>query len=92
MKDQWPLVLGILFLAVLVGLVRPWERPDSIQLLEDERNAYRDSLVIAKREKQLLIQQLDTLQKIKIDEIRSVDSIHVDSLLLYIANFPPAQR
>lgn len=91
MRDHWPIVFGILFLAIVVGLVRPWEKPKDIQLLETERNAYRDSLAIVKHEKQVLMQQLDTLQKIKIDEIRSVDSLHVDSLLLYIANFPTAQ-
>lgn len=62
-----------------------------LDILEQERDAYRDSLAIAKHEKQVLVMQLDTLQKIKIDEIRSVDSIHVDSLLLYIANFPTAK-
>lgn len=60
--------------------------------MELQRDAYRDSLAIARHQKDLLIQQLDTLRKIKIDEIRSVDSTHVDSLLLFIANFPTAQR
>lgn len=67
------------------------DRP-SYHEMELQRDAYRDSLVIARHQKDLLIQQLDTLQKIKIDEIRSVDSIHIDSLLLYITNFPTTKR
>jgi len=92
MKD-WVIGICIGVLIVLVALFFVPSRTDSkIQILQRERNAYRDSLAIARYEKEVLTQQLDTLQKIKIDEIRSVDSIHIDSLLLYIANFPAAQR
>lgn len=92
--EPWHWVLLVFFMVVFGWIT--WDgltddRP-SYHEIELQRDAYRDSLAIAKHEKQLLIQQLDTLQKIKIDEIRSVDSIHVDSLLLYIANFPSAQR
>lgn len=83
----------ILICIVCVGCILfiPSPTGKRLDVLEKERNAYRDSLAIAKHEKQVLMQQLDTLQKIKIDEIRSVDSLHVDSLLLYIANFPTTQ-
>lgn len=89
--EPWHWLLISFVLGALIFTAWPDERP-SYKELEFQRDAYQDSLVIARHEKAVLIQRLDTLQKIKYDEIQSLDSADVDSLLLFIANFPPSGR
>lgn len=95
-RDRLPLWERIICVSAFIVLIYVTydgltDDSPSYSQLEVQRDAYRDSLAIANHEKQVLVMQLDTLQKIKIDEIRSVDSIHVDSLLLFISNFPTAK-
>ena len=89
-RERWFIRIFYGAIGLLIGYLIFIDKNEMVAI-QDQRDTYRDSLVVLRYQNQMLQQQLQVTQKTKVYEIHAVNSLPIDSLLRYLSNFPYPQ-